>query len=441
MSSTNRPLAVRWPVWFVGTLVLGNLTASRGFSHLGVGPIFIGEVALCAALFFGFRVYLSRFVQPLFTPGPLSAAAWGIWLLLGCGVLQGVRGVFSDFGTMTVVKCLPFHFYPLFFFVGVEVESRYRGFLKRFVYWFAWVHGIYGCLFVLVLSPLGLTDAEGSTGVSFFGQPYGAALLIIALMCFTTGFVRTVAPLLLNFFVLLSVQVRAEWLSFGAAFSAWALLTRRVMRLVQICAAFSALLLLAFVTDFRIPAPSTRGGEVSVRAIVGRALTSVSPDLARGLIDDPERYASTVSWRTGWWKNIVRLSHEDPVHATIGLGYGFPIWDYHPEGLGEGLRTPHSIVVWTLGYTGWIGLATYLLMQSSLLAVLWRAYRATGQPFGLLVWVLFNIWACADNLLEAPYGAIPFYLLLGLSAAPAVRTDSTSRRTTEQEVDEDPALS
>jgi hypothetical protein len=267
-----------------------------------------------------------------------------------------------------------------------------------------------------VFAPLGLSDSAGSSDVSWFSQPYGAAILILALLCYAPQRL-SIIPLVLNFFILLGVQVRAEWLSFAVAFSLWSILSKRYRQLVQVVAAMAALLVIGLVSDFRLPAPETRGGEVSVRFIVGRSLTAISPELARGLIDNPERYASTVSWRTGWWKSILRESHKDMPTAILGLGYGYPIWDHHPEGLAYELRTPHSIVVWVLGYTGWLGLAIYLGMHASLGIAMWRVYRSSGQIFGLLVWVLYGIWSTADNLLEAPYGAIPFFLLLGLSAA------------------------
>jgi O-antigen ligase len=244
---------------------------------------------------------------------------------------------------------------------------------------------------------------------------------MLGLLAYESTLVRGGIPMLLNFFVLLGIQVRAEWLAFAASFTMWSGLTGRVAQVVKFGLAATLLLVVGLIADFKLPAPSTRGGEISVRGVVGRSLSSVSPQLAGRFLDDPERYASTVSWRTGWWKAIIRKSHEHAATAIFGLGYGFPIWDYHPEGVAEGLRTPHSITVYTLGYTGWLGLGFFLLLQLSLAYVLWRTFRETGEPFGLMCLALFNLWACADNLLEAPYGAIPLYLLLGLSAAALIR--------------------
>ena len=430
MKTIRKHVEACWPMWLVAILVTGNLTSSRSFSHIGAGSVFIGEVALGSVLLWKFRVYANRLLYALLKPTELSPVAWTIAISIGYGIFQILRAGLSEVDTVTALKCFPFHLYPLFFFLGVEVGVRQPDFLRRFLTWFAWIHGIYGLAYILVLSPLGLTDGANAVGVAPFSQPYGAALAILGLFAYQASLARCSLPLLLNFFVLLGVQVRAEWLSFVASFSLWCGLTGRVAQVVKVGLAATLLLVVALVADFRLPAPSTRGGEISVRGVVGRSLSSVSPQLAGHFVDDPERYASTVSWRTGWWKAILHKSHQTPTTAIIGLGYGYPIWDFHPEGVSEGLRTPHSITVYALGYTGWIGLAFFLLLQLALAGVLWRAYRQTGEPFGLMCLVLFSVWACVDNLLEAPYGAIPFYLLLGLAAAALVR--KTSEQTWEE---------
>ncbi len=421
MKSVRAHVETCWPMWLVVILITGNLTSSRSFSHIGAGSIFIGEVALGSVLFWKFRVYLNRLLFPLMNSTVLSPVAWAMTISIGFGVLQALRGVFSDHSTLTALKCFPFHLYPLFFFLGVEVGVRHPTFLKRFVVWFAWVHAIYGVLYIVVLSPAGLADGSETIGVAPFSQPYGAAIAMLGMFAFDTSLARCGVPMLLNFFVLLGVQVRAEWLSFAASFTMWAGLTGRIAQVAKVGAVMSLLLLVGLIADFKLPAPASRGGEISVRGVVGRSLSSISPELAGQFLDDPDRYASTVSWRTGWWKAILRESHKSPTTAVIGLGYGFPIWDFHPEGVADGLRTPHSITVYTLGYTGWIGLGIFLLMQSALAVVLWRTFRETGEPFGLMCLLLFNVWACADNLLEAPYGGIPMYLILGVSAAALVR--------------------
>ena len=51
----------------------------------------------------------------------------------------------------------------------------------------------------------------------------------------------------------------------------------------------------------------------------------------------------------------------------------------------------------------------------------------TGNAFGLSVWIVFTVWALFDNLMEAPFGAIPFYLLCGTQLAPLLRRRNDQR--------------
>ena len=417
MNTLRSRVQSNWPVWLVAVMVLGNLTSTRRFAHLGVSPVYIGEIALGTVLFWQFRVYAVRWIQPLVSRHPLSGVAWAILTSILFGFLQVLRGVVTQDSLVVALSCFAFHLYPLFFFLGVEVGVRRPEFLRSFLRWFVWIHGVYGTAYILVFSPLGLVDTV-QTGIPLFSQPAGAAISILGVLCFEGIGGRSLAPLLLNCFVLVGIQVRAEWLGFVTSVSIWSVLANHVRQMAKLLAVVALIVLVGLVTDFKIPAPKGREGEISVRGIAGRALSAVSPDLAGNLLDNPEQFNSTVSWRTKWWREIIVLTHESPSTALFGLAYGFPIWDYHPEGVGDGLRTPHSILVFALGYTGWLGLAIYLTLQLSIGRLLWRTFRATGQAFGLQVWILINIWASADNLLEAPYGAIPFYLLLGLAAAP-----------------------
>jgi O-antigen ligase len=178
-------------------------------------------------------------------------------------------------------------------------------------------------------------------------------------------------------------------------------------------------MLVAWVTDFSVPAPTTRGGEISTRALVGRVVAVVDVDAARQLTDEAEAYAGTVSWRSAWWSELWNMVHSQPTWALVGRGYGYPIWDLHPEDLHDvPLHTPHNIFVYILAYTGWVGIAIFLALQGSVGLVQWRVFRLTGQPFGLCHWTLILVWSSFDSSLETPFVAIPSYLIAGLASAP-----------------------
>ncbi len=413
-TTLDRGLPVRWMVALVTVLVAGNVIFSRGFAHLGVGMIFVGDVLLVALILLWPRQLLERMVGPLFKPSAATLVSLAAFVFIAFGCWQTLRSLLGPQDSKIAIVCFAFHVYATCLFLGMNAAATSPDYLGKLLTWLAWAHGIYGVLYVSVLSPLGWVDGEVHR---LFAQPYGAALSILGLLCFHRKLGWHTLALLLNIFTLLGVQVRAEWLSLGAALLLWAVLSHRAKQLFQVAALAAVLIAAGLITDFKIPAPSSRGGDVSVRFIVGRALSSIDPSLAASFVDDPERYASTISWRTEWWREILAATHASTATTLIGLGYGHPIWDYHPEGVMEGLRTPHSIWVYVLGYTGWLGMAVYALFQLALLRLLWKSYVATRQPFGICLWTIQLIWATFDNLLEAPYGAIPFNLLLGMSLA------------------------
>jgi hypothetical protein len=52
---------------------------------------------------------------------------------------------------------------------------------------------------------------------------------------------------------------------------------------------------------------------------------------------------------------------------------------------------------------------------------MYRAWAATGQPFGLVFWLGGMLGAMFGDFFEAPQGAIPYYLTIGMVAADLVR--------------------
>jgi hypothetical protein len=87
----------------------------------------------------------------------------------------------------------------------------------------------------------------------------------------------------------------------------------------------------------------------------------------------------------------------------------------------EATRTPHSVFYYALGYTGWVGVALFALLQFAILRLLWRSYRITGQAAGVAWWVMQMVMASFQEGFETPFHAVPFYLLAGITMAPALR--------------------
>src|SRR5262249_38260250 len=132
-------------------------------------------------------------------------------------------------------------------------------------------------------------------------------------------------------------------------------------------------------------------------------------------------YAGTASWRTKWWSAIWRSAHADAETTLLGHGYGYPLHDLMPDLRGTDVRTPHNVFFYCLGYSGWIGVAAFYSFQAALGLLMFRVWRTTGQSFGLMIWLGALVGGHLGNSYETPFGAIPFYLMTGMSAAPLVR--------------------
>jgi hypothetical protein len=419
---TGRPaLPFTWLDALAATLLVGNLTLGRSFAHIGVPPVYVDELSLALFLLARIGSWPAEWLGAMMRPGPLTALTWLITLSGIYGLIQCARGIDAGYDRKAALQDLLFHFYPLFVFVGLWVGASHRDFMVRLLPPLAWVHGIYGIAYMTVLHNIGSDNLDPGEA-SWFGDPIGSAIILIGLLSLELPLRRVWLPALLNLGVLLALQVRAEFLAFVVGFVLWSCLSRHLLRALGIVMVCLTLFLIAAALDVRIASPGTRGGEISARALIGKVLAPVAPETAKTYKRDADDDADTAAWRTGWWRAIWDMVHRTPEHALFGLGYGYPIWDLHPQGLDFKLRTPHNAVVYALAHTGWIGVTFFAAIQLALGRLLWRAYRLSRQPFGLCVWLMLLVKGMFENFFETPFNSIPFYLITGLSLGPLFGT-------------------
>jgi hypothetical protein len=408
-------------VWSL--LLLGYLLFGRSFAYLGIPPLFIGEMVLGAFFLSRPGAVLGRWVSWLAARrvNPLSSLAWSLTILLFYGLFQVLFGLRKGHDLLYTLQNLAFNVYPLYLFLGLAVGLRYPSLLRKAIWWLAWFNGIYGVLYVLILDRIDLF-LPWAPDVYLFSRPFGSFVALMGLVAFEPRLHRSWFPLLLNTFVLLGVQVRGEWLAFALALAVWAFLRGRILQLAVPSTGVLLLLAAFYVTDLRLPAPERRGGEISVQGIVARVVAPFNPDLAAELIGE-EAYSlagTIVEWRVPWWMEIWHAVHADFATALLGLGYGYPLWGLYPLIL-EGVRTPHNIFFYTLGYTGWLGVFLFAFFLVSLIAALYRAARRNlNGKFALASSCGFIGSALVGNFFESPFGAIPFFLLAGFGLAPLV---------------------
>ena len=415
-------------IWHLvaGFLLVGYLCMTKSFAYLGFPPlsIFIGEIGLAAFLFFKPRVALGTWGDALLRASPLNALGLALLVFVMYGVWQMGRGVLAGSSIFYTLKFFIFNYYTLYLFLGIWVGIQAPDFLPRLIRILAWVHGIYGLIWVVVLRYAVDYYMPGSD-VRLFGQPGGGMVVILGLLCFERN-VRAVWPLLaINITVTLAMQVRAEWLGLALGMLVWGILTGRFGRVVAMGMTGLALLGMLELAGIQLPGRN-QGSQLSLGETLGRAIAPISPELANQFSPQAVRHASTAEWRELWWEQIWLSVHSTPVLEAFGHGYGFDLFGLAPEEVRAGqenwdVRTPHSVFYYALGYTGWVGVVLFGVLQFTILKLLWRAFRVSGQPAGVVFWVMGMSMACFEESFETPYRAIPFYLLVGMAMAPALQ--------------------
>jgi hypothetical protein len=429
--SVQRPMTGTWSKT-VAFLTLGYFCLSRSFAYLGIPPwsLFVGEVVLAYFLLWGPVTPRGRWPWVAMKDPWLRRLVQIFLVLFVYGIFQVIRGMLQGYPRFAAVRDLAFNYYPLYLFLGVWVGLRSSGFLPKLLRVLAWFNGLYGLTFILFLSNVAWTIPGVSKEVAevrVFGQPLGSAIALIGLLAFERNLWRVWHVFLLNLFVLLGMQIRGEWLAFAVGLLLWGWLTKRLRRVVVAGVYVIVLIGLMYAVDLEFPGPETRGaGTISVRDLVGRGLAPIDSDLASDYTESYQDAENTTLWRTVWWAEIVVAVHESATRALLGFGYGFPLGDLVPYLAGEFIRTPHNFFLYSLGYTGWLGVILFLAFQAELVRLLWRTWKQTGQCFGILFWATSLVFGAFTAFFEAPYGAIPFYLVIGCAIA-SVRSSGDGR--------------
>ncbi len=420
---------------FALLLVVGYLSMGRSFAYLGLPwySLYVSEMALAAFLLSGPTTKQGRWVSIALRLRRLKRLKWLLLLFLFYGGFEALRGMLTGYPAFTAARDTAFNYYPLFLFLGIWAGLRDGDFLRRVVRALAWWNGCYGIGYVLFLNRLPWTmlgTAGAASTVPVFSQPLGSAIALLGLLAFEPKLRRVWHLLALNGVVTLSVQARAEWVAFAVGLLVFAWCTKRVRHVVIAGALLVVLLGVMYVANVDLPTPEGRGGRISADYLVARAVAPFDRDLAASLSakEAVEQFAGTADWRLVWWDAIWWQVHGSASSALLGFGYGYPIGDLNPFiEPGEFIRTPHNDFLYALGFSGWLGVVLFLLLQVELGRRLLQAYRATGLPFGLMCWAALLADSMFGDFFEAPMGAIPFYLLVGIALAPGLLSASVAQ--------------
>ena len=423
--SAARRAPVDWWQRVTIFMVVGYFAMGRSFAYFGIPQLklFIGEIVLFTFLLGHPRRSVDKVRRALAHSELLSDYSWALAVLLLYGIGEIFRGAYNGDSVLNGIQSFVFNYYPLYFLLGIWMGERDSRFVEKLIIANAWVSGIYGLLYIGLLSNAGFEIPGGQgVGVPLFGQPWGSMVALLGILCLELDLKRTWFLILINMGVLLGMQVRAEWLGFVVGTLTYSFLTRRFDKLMGAVAITGLFLMVGLIADIRLPGASSRGGAISTRDIVGRAIAPINKDLAAELTPHAANNASTFEWRTNWWKAIWEDNHKDAVTAVFGEGYGYPLVNLVDYLKGRTfIRTPHNMFFFALGYGGWLLVGIFSLLQIFVLRLLIRAWRVSGNPFGVVMWASVIVWSLFGDAFETPYGAIPFFVIVGALAAPAFR--------------------
>jgi O-Antigen ligase len=406
-----------------GLLLVGYLCLSRTFAYVGIPAwkAFIGEAVLVLFVVAGPRMGKMKWPWIAWKMPALRPLLSCYALFLGYGVIEVLRGIKAGNPALVALRDLAFNLYPVYFLLGIWAGVTRPDLLPRLIRGFAWFNGIYGVLYILFLNRVNwyvVGDSGDAGGVPIFGQPLYSFVALLGLLAFEKSLSRSWHLYLLNGFVMLGMQIRTEWLAFAIGVAVWCVLTRQGVRVVQAGVVLASLLAVMYFTDLRLPSPQGRTeADFSVKQLVDRGLAPFRADVAdekaaagSAAVDSQE---ATFVFRTFWWFAIWDSVHSSLQTTVLGHGYGFPLGDLVPYLEGAFIRTPHNEFFFALGYTGWVGVALFSLLQFRILRLLIESHRITAEPFGVVLWAAMMVLGMFFPLCETPYGAIPFYLILG----------------------------
>lgn len=415
----------------LGVALLGYATLHRGFAHLGVQPVYIGEVVLGLGLL---AALLGGGIRPAFR-SPIS------WLLLAFIFWGAVRTVpYLDEYGLNAVRDGATWGYAIF---GLLVA----GLLLR-TGWFTRVLTAYARVVPVILLSIPIITLLGFAGVSvstpdginliqFRGGPMAVQLAgcgaFLALGLHAHARQRGSLPLgLREWFmwtlwfigcIITASQNRGGMLAIlGAAF------------VVIVLRPFSRWGKLAFIAVFLVGGFFLADPTSIVKTGKGRALSpdqvltnllSVFQEESKGSLD------ATREWRLEWWDKILDYTVFGRYFWT-GKGYGINLAvsdGINPNMPGERhpLRSPHNSHFTILARGGVPGLFLWILLHAAFAIGLLRAYRrarAAGHEgwacidiWILAYWTAININTAFDVYLEGPHGGIWLWSVFGFGIA------------------------
>lgn len=437
------------PRLLAGAVVVAFILAfSRWGTNIGINPLFISDILI------GFAIVHLIATRGIKGPWRRDAHTRGVTPLFAVLFLFIVARVLMSFGQSDVLDWLrdaiPFLYGGLAFLSAATLARSApdtRANTMRLFRWALTVHLVW-------VAAVGITG--NGAGFNVLG-PFSSAPAFQIRPDIDVALIAIAAAVNLRQVIL---GRRRFWNLAGIALGVFVVFTATATRAGQV----SLLLALALSFAFTYAASrQARGRQLlmafSVPVILGavlvvlpmttageRLLATVMPDQISGT--SAERNAQgTQQARERTWQQVIDWTNDDPVRAIVGSGFGNDfLAQSGTKGFLEGttytnVRSPHNWFVGIYARLGIIGTALAVAWVVQLGWIALRRRQAVGEDdllaFSTLTVAAILPVATLGVVLEAPFGAIPFFWAAGIlmasrgpktSEGPAVSLRTTPKR-------------
>jgi hypothetical protein len=408
-------------------LLVGYMVLGRGFAYVGVGPLYVGEIAVGLILLALMGATDTPAKVRAFAEEPAGAVAC-LLLVLFCAYL--VRGQLS-YGAKSHRDAVLL-FYVVFAFFGYLVAGD-EALLDRCVKVLSVAFPLcflYGLSYpfgeaVRALSPI--VNAE--TRAYLFGHYTMGYVCVIGGILYFLLLARPGAwrntMILAGITTLLVLFSRAGYLAFAVSLMGLTALKRRLKRRVRI-AGYVALVLacIAVLGMTEAYLPTQNEFRLSVPNVAQRVVSIFSGDhlLSAEMADFEEIAQGTKHDRLRWAGESLDTLAADPAAVIWGKGFGFNLGE--AIGFGAAVRYVHNSYVTAVVL---LGVPVAVLLLAFHAVVIWRGVAfvraADGAEDGarrlvaflVLYHLAFLVVAGFAPLLSCPFLAANLYFVSGLS--------------------------
>lgn len=436
----------------LAAVLAGYMFMGRGFAHIGVGPVYVGEFVLALGIVTACIVVVRRGLRVTWN---LTIALLLVFMVLGAARTIPYLGTYG----LNALRDGVLWGYAAFALVIYIVADRawmaaavrlYGWIVPAFALWLpiSWI--------IFQASQAGADPLNPGSNhpLVFFKagdmaiHSAGAIAFIVlgpsVFATFRRFASRLIVLLPLTWGVFLTgAASRGALLGAATGLGATALATRRPRNWIPVASA--ALVVLIWLNApvtivWPFPAPSTS-------SIPAESAPPPPPSLAPIPTSEPGREVSASQWftnflsiftsssrsdldgtrayRLAWWSTILDYTVYGP-YFWNGKGFGVNLAD--DDGfqgtLDHSLRAPHNSHMSVLARMGVPGLGLWLLLQGAFVTGLLRAIRAHRRAedqamagvgaWVLIVWAAMMVVTSFDPYLEGPQGGIWFWSIFGI---------------------------